>query len=71
MSPVKRVVKNVYVALLRKSVKKHCGSFIVPAMEPHQKLQVRCLRLKEGAQNSCLFPDVAEISMNTHKIKEF
>lgn len=71
MSPVKRVVKTAYMGLLRKNVKKHSANFTVPPMEPNQKLQVRCLRLKEGAQTSCLFPDVAEITINTHRVKEF
>lgn len=44
----------------------------MPALEnSNQKLQVRCLRLKEGAQTSCIFPDIAEFLINNHKVRDF
>lgn len=71
MIPVKRVIKPVYMGLLRKNTKKHNATFTVPELSLTQKLQVRCLRIKDGAQNSCLFPDIAEITINNHRVKEF
>ena len=36
-----------------------------------QKVQVRCVRLKEGAQTACLFPDVACVTLNQQRCCEF
>lgn len=72
MVPVKKIIKTVYIGLLRRNVKKHCANFPMPALEnSNQKLQVRCLRLKEGAQTSCIFPDIAEFLINNHKVRDF
>ena len=69
MIPVKRVIKPVYLGLFRRNIRKHMTSFFVPELEANQKFQVRCLRLKEGAPTSCLFPDMADIMMNGHHIR--
>jgi hypothetical protein len=69
MIPNKRVQKIIYIGLMRKNVKKHSANFIIPELSPNQKLHVRCLRVKDGAQNSCLFPDIAEILINSHRVK--
>lgn len=69
MIPVKKVIKTVYLGLLRKNVKKHYTNIFIPVLENNQKLQVRCLRLKDGAQTSCLFPDITEILINNHKAR--
>jgi hypothetical protein len=71
MAPLKRVVKTIFVGLMKKAKKKHNAKFIMPDLDQNQKVQVRCLRLKEGAQLSCLFPDVAELSINGQRCTVF
>jgi hypothetical protein len=71
MAPLKRPIKTIYVGLMKKSKKKHIANFLIPDIEQNQKVQVRCIRLKEGAQLSCLFPDVAELSMNGQRCNMF
>jgi transcription elongation factor Elf1 len=67
MSPLRKVVKPLFVGLMRKTFKKHQVSFFIPELEPQQKMQVRCVRLKDGAQTACLFPDVACITLNQQR----
>lgn len=69
MIPVKKVVSTLYLGHFKRNIKKHHTSFFVPSIPPSQKIQVRCLRLREGAPTSCLFPDMAEIVMNGHHVK--
>lgn len=64
MVPLKQVVHTAWLGILRKGVKKHSATFRLPQLAPTQKVQVRCLRLKEGAQTSCLFPDKADFVVN-------
>lgn len=70
MVPVKRVVKTVYIGLFRRNVRKHLANVFFPHIEQSQKLQVRSIRLKEGAPTSCLFPDITEININGRNVKE-
>lgn len=71
MAPLKRVQKTVYLGLFRKNVRKHIANINFPYLENNQRLQVRSIRLKEGAPTSCLFPDLAEININGRNVKEF
>jgi hypothetical protein len=70
MMPLKRVKKTIFLGIFRRSFRKHIATFFVPLLEPNQKFQIRCLRLKEGAPTSCLFPDITEITINGHHIKD-
>lgn len=71
MAPLRRVVRPLFVGLLRKAYKKHHINFFLPEVEGAQKVQVRCVRLKEGAQTACLFPDVACVTLNQQRCCEF
>jgi hypothetical protein len=71
MMPLKRVVHTVYVGHLKKSAFRHQAKFVMPAISATQYYQFRCLRLKEGAQASCLFPDIAEFQFNSHSVRIF
>lgn len=67
--PVNRVCKTVFVGVMSRNAKKHVVKIFIPEIEFGKKLQFRCLRLKDGAQHCCLFPDYADFSMNGVRIK--
>ena len=71
MIPTKKVVKTAYIGLMRKNAKKHTATITFPEVLEDQKLEVRCLRVKDGAQNACLFPDITEIRINDHLVQDF
>lgn len=59
MIPMSKVVSTVFITELRKSARKHFAKFRIPNVGQDQRVQIRCLRLKDGAQTACLFPDAA------------
>jgi len=73
MIPHREAKKVLFVGLLRKGAKKHeiLLNLGEEDMSIQYKIQVRCFRLKEGCQNSILFPDSVNFSLRNIIVKEF
>lgn len=73
MQPNKEVKKVIFVGVLAKGVKRHEILYYLTEedLSAQYKIQVRCFRIKEGCQMSCLFPDSSTFSMKSMILKEF
>jgi uncharacterized protein YaaR (DUF327 family) len=73
LMPDRQVLKTLFIGYLNKDKKKHFCSFLQKPSEmpPNAKVQIRCFKLKEGAQNIIQFPDSATFTMHKNIVKEF